>query len=331
MMTSNGPMQQQIRPVVAVTGATGCIGRALLAQLRSTATVRALVRSAAARARLEADGIEGVTGDLNDAGAMKHLVRGADVVYHCAATMGKADRRLSEQVNVEGTQIIATAALAAGVRRFVYVSSISVYAATRTRHGTITEEKQPEHIERLNFYSRTKLEAEHVVRRLGRDGLDYSILRPTNVYGPWSRPWFLQWEAMLRRTRFVIGDLPIDVVYVDDVAAAMVQVAAEHGGRNETFNIGHQAIALKEFIGRVGLVVGRPVRPVQRRLDAALRHAIDGGYRLFTGRSMSLSLTRAVWYPHDKAKHAFGYRPAIDLDRGFAALASWHAARGNGM
>lgn len=310
----------------AVTGASGCIGRALLAELdrAGVAEVKALHRAPRA-AGPDRDRVTKVYGDLDDARALDELVWGVDVVYHCAATMEKSDPGLSHRVNVLGTRNVAEAALAAGVRRLVYVSSISVYAATRRTDPTITEDVEPENEARLNPYSRTKLQGERLLPAFAARGLECTIVRPTNVYGPWSRPWFTQWAALLRRTPWLVGGIPIDLVHVGDVAQALVQAAQSPMARDDVFHVGHETVLLSEFLRRVGRLVARPARPLPRSLDRYLRYAIETGYRLVTGRVMSLSLTRPVSYPHTRATRAFGYAPRISLDEGFDLLADWYA------
>ena len=313
---------------VGVTGANGCIGRALLARLGAAGDteVNALCRRPASledtarprRCRV-------VAGDLFDPDALAELVSGSDVVYHCAATMEKGDEERSHRVNVVGTENVASAALQAGVRRLVCVSSISVFAATRRRDFTITEDVEPENVGRLNHYSRTKLEGEHLLDAFSARGLACTVMRPTNVYGPWSHPWFSQWAEVLRRTPYIVGNVPIDVVHSDDVAAAMIRAAASPGAADDVFHVGNESVLLSDFIRRVGHVVQRPVRALPSVLDRALRHTIETGYRTVSGRVMSLSLPRPAIYPHAKAHRAFGYAPAISLDAGFASLKAWYS------
>ncbi len=311
---------------VAVTGASGCLGRAVLRHLLPGNGVRALFRRRDGfTEECERHGVHVVLGDLDDHGALAALVNDAEIVYHCAAAMGKGDLARSYRVNVGGTERLARAALAQGVGRFLYVSSISVYAATRRADHTITEDVEPQHVDRLNSYGRTKYLGEQVVRDLGeRRGLPFTIVRPTNVYGPWSRPWFLQFQQMLKWNPFAIGNIPIDVVYVDDVVAAMAQAAVAPAARNETFHIGHELIALRQFIAHIGAVVGRRTRRFPDALDYLLRAMIERSYRVATRTHMSMSLVRPARYPYAKAQQAFGYAPDVRLREGFAAIAEWY-------
>jgi len=317
------------RRLAAVTGASGFLGDELVARLITRRPVRALYRAPSARsAALHGHGCDIVPGDLDNDRALEALVAGADEVYHCAATMGRTDGGLSHRVNVEGTERVARAAAAAGVRRFVYVSSTSVYAASRRDDNTYPETFEPEHIESLNHYSRTKYEGEQVVRRLAeREGLRFTIIRPTNIYGLRSRPWFRQWEHLLRRLPVAFGEVPIDVVYVKDVVMAMEWAAVSEAAENEVFNIGHEMVKMNRFVGAVGCVIGRSTTTLPPRIDRGVCVAIDRGFTTFTHTSMSPSLVRPAVYPHAKARAAFGYFPQYRLLDGMAEMKRlYHAA-----
>lgn len=317
-----------VTPTIAVTGASGFFGRALEAQLAPLGPVRGLFRSPSELSeQWRARGHEVVFGDLADSAALEALVAGADVVHHLAARISKDDPAESHRVNVEGTERLARAAHGAGVRRIVYVSSISVYAATEGGETTVTEETEPEHIERLNPYSATKYRGEEVVRRLAQreEGPAFTIVRPTNVYGPWGRSWFLDWVRRLDRLPVVIGgNVEVDMVHVDDVATALIQAAASDSAAGETLHVGHERITLGEYGVRVGAVMGRRVRRLPRPLDYVARVAIERGHRLLKGDRMSTPLTRVVSYPHAKAEGMIGYAPAITLDAGLESVARWY-------
>ncbi len=310
----------------AVTGASGFLGEVLLEHLVPTGRTRVLHRRIDERvARWSGEGTEIVIGDLDDMRALESFVRGVDTVYHCAATMQKNDADLSRRVNIVGTENVVRAAAAAQVRRFVYVSSISVYAATQRYGSILTEAIEPERVRRLNNYGRTKYEGELVVRRLGRArGLSYTIIRPTNIYGPRSGPWFLQWERTLRRLPIAIGDLPIDLVYVDDVVDAMIQAAHAPGAEDQVFNVGHEMIPMNRFILEVARVTGQHARTIPPSLDRLLRAAIDRLYRVATRKHMSMSLVRPGYYPHLKARELFGYSPQVTLAQGFERITQWY-------
>ena len=309
-------------PLAAVTGASGCLGDALVARLVTRRPVRALYRAPSPRsAALQAFGCEAVHGDLDDERALARLVDGADEVYHCAATMSASDASVSRHVNVEGTERVARAALAAGVRRFVYVSSASIYAASRRADNVYVEAYEPERVDRLNSYSRSKYEAEQLIRRLADGaGLRFTIIRPTNIYGLRSRPWFSRWESLLRRVPVAFGDVPIDVVYVKDVVMALEEAAASAAAENDVFNIGHEMVTMRQFVGAVGSVIGRATASLPHSLDRGMCAAIESGFRTLTRTTLSPSLVRPSVYPHAKARAAFGYFPQYRLLDGMAEM-----------
>ena len=314
--------------LAAVTGAAGFFSRALEPRLAERSRLRGLFRSPSDRSEAwQVGGHEIVFGDLDDDEALRSLVEGADIVYHLAARREKDDVAASLRVNVLGTERLALAAASAGVRRLVYVSSISVYSATDAPDGTITEEVEPRNIDLLNPYSATKYEGELALRRLAEtgDAPPFTIVRPTNVYGPWGRSWFLDWGARVQRVPFVIGgNIPIDVVHVDDVAAGLIRAAGSPTAVNETLHMGHESVLLADFATRVGRAVGVRVRRLPAVLDYLARVGIEHGHRLLHHNRLSTSLTRRVRFPHERARRLGDYAPRVSLDEGFEALGHWY-------
>lgn len=309
-------------PLIAVTGATGFIGSTLMDALALTTRVRALVRRHDAQANaLERSGIELEFGDLAEPDTGRRLVRGADVVIHCAAQMGLADPVRSHEVNVIATERLARAARAAGVGRFIYVSSISVLGGTRRPQNVLTEDDEPEDTDHLNAYARTKYLGECRLRDAAGGELSWTVIRPTNVYGLGSGPWFRNWVRAIRRLPVVVGDIAIDVVHVDDVVQALCLTAGTPPGGNYVVHIGHEMVKLNRYVQAIGELVGRRVRALPPRVDAVVRWGIERGYRLLTGHYMSMALTRSVRYPHARALSLLGYAPRIRLVDGLRMMA----------
>ncbi len=313
---------------IAITGAGGFFSRALEPRLAERAPLRGLFRSSSDRSEAWLKkGHEVVYGDLADDGALRVLLDGVDVVYHLAARRGKGDLEASRRVNVVGTERLARASAAAGVGRLVYVSSISVYAETNAPDGMITEEVEPRGIALLNPYSKTKYEGESALRRLADSGdaPPVTVVRPTNVYGPWGRSWFLDWVARVRRVPVVIGgDIPVDIVHVDDVAAGLIQAGESPMAEHETLHLGHESVLLSDFGIRVGRAVGIRVRRLPGLPDYLARVAIERGHRLLHGHRRSTSLLRHVSFPHDRAQRLVGYAPSVSLNEGFEGLRRWY-------
>lgn len=176
-----------IAQTVLVTGATGFVGQTLCAQLaRLGYDVRAAVRtSGTARALLAEEVlVRGLDGEIDWSAA----AASANVVVHLAARVHVMDDQASDplaefrRVNVQGTLRLAQQAAQAGVRRFVYISSIKALGDATQAGQSFTEESpaQPS-----DAYGISKLEAEQGLRELAlQTGLEVVIIRPPLVYGP---------------------------------------------------------------------------------------------------------------------------------------------------
>src|SRR5579872_5032667 len=115
------------KPTVALTGASGGIGQALLPRLAEIFCVKALFRATSRGVPFARDlGCQIVVGNLEQKRAVEELVCGAEIVIHCAASVTRALGH-AHVTNVEGTRRLAELAVSAGCRRFVHVSSIAVY------------------------------------------------------------------------------------------------------------------------------------------------------------------------------------------------------------
>ncbi|MCU0684671.1 MAG: NAD-dependent epimerase/dehydratase family protein [Polyangiaceae bacterium] len=162
---------------VLVTGATGKVGSRLAKRLATRGDhVRALVRDRARAAAMLGERVELVPGDLLDAGSLTAAVDGVDAVVHCAAFFRGATAEQAHAVNDLGTRHLARAALAAGVKRFVFTSTGLVYGPTDGRLARESDACAP-----IAAYPLSKLAAERFL--LSLDGLDVRVLRLPFVYG----------------------------------------------------------------------------------------------------------------------------------------------------
>jgi dihydroflavonol-4-reductase len=212
-------------PDVLLTGATGLVGgsiaRALLAAGRS---VRALVRDPQRARRVVPEACELVAGDVTDPASLAPAIDGCRVVYHAAGLPEQwlPDVATFERVNVGGTANLIAAGLAARVERFVYSSTIDVFAAAP---GAAYDESVIDPQPKGTAYERSKQAADRLVVAALERGLPAVFLHPSAVYGPVpaASPGLNDLIARLLRGEIPMllpGGMPL--VYAADVAAGHV-------------------------------------------------------------------------------------------------------------
>lgn len=325
-----------MKETVCVTGGSGGIGHALLAQLVDRYRVKALFRTKSVTSDVwERRGCTAVWGDLGDQAALSELVTDAKLVFHCAALVSQAAYAEAYAVNVEGTRRLAHLAASHGCQRFVYISSIAVYSGTPT-DGDYTEDLELQCPDDMAVYSLTKLQSEKALKEVAVDtGLEYVILRPTSVYGPHTKPHTLIPIDLIRKgIPPIIGDGNglTDAVYVDDVAKALVLAAHSPRANRETFNIGHEAVTYNDFYSYYSAMLNRQARHAPAWLIGGLVRLLEiapGSIRTKTsdlrkGARLLLQMSRnSKRYPCDKAKALLGYTPELGLLTGMLKTELW--------
>ncbi len=221
-----------------VTGATGFVGRRLVdALVRSNVTdVRLLVRSAPSHAATFAMPAtwQSVPGALDSSATWRDSLRGVHTVVHLASSSGKASRATHEQVIVHGTAALIAAARHAGVKRFLYVSSVAAGFADR----------------RSYHYAEAKREAEALVQA---SGLETLIIRPTMVFGVGSPVLDGLRRLATLPVPILFGDGTPNVqpIHVDDLAALLVlALDPSHPWGGETMTVGGRDVVSTEALMR---------------------------------------------------------------------------------
>lgn len=221
---------------VLLTGGTGLVGSSIARALVDAGRdVRALVRSRARGRRALPDGVELVEGDVTDAASLRRAVDGCAVVYHAAGLPEQwfADPSVFQRVNVQGTANMIEAALAAGVTRFVYSSTIDVFAAAP---GAEYDESVLDPEPKGTYYERSKQDADRLVVAALERGLPAVFVHPSAVYGPApaASPGLNDFIARILRGEIPMllpGGMP--VVYALDLAAGhlLAEARAPVGAR----------------------------------------------------------------------------------------------------
>lgn len=298
---------------LALTGATGFVGGHVLDQaLASGYQVRALAR----RDQPARDGVTWIRGDLADHAALTNLCGGADAVLHIAGVVNAPDAAGFEAGNVAGTANVVAAAKAAGVARFVHVSSLSA--------------REPD----LSQYGGSKARAEAVV---AASGLDWTMVRPPAIYGPGDT----EMLDLFKAAKLGIIPLPphgrLSVIHAADLARLLLALATQQAAaNNRIFEADDGQPGGWTHVGfarALGKAFGKKVWPVSLPAPViGLGARIDG---LLRGKKAKLTADRAAyfcnpdWVIDDAARPpASLWVPQIDTQDGVKDTADWYRQRG---
>lgn len=310
-------------PVIALTGATGFVGRSIVEHLRLTrpdAHLRLLVRSPERRRLPESWNsarVELVPGSLDDAGALESLVAGSDTVVHIAAAIAGNSRQDFERSNVVGTRrLLEALSRRAPASRFVLVSSLAA--------------RCPE----MSWYAASKRAAEELVRTRWPN---HSIVRPPAVYGPDDPALADFWKLLARGWLLRLGgpNARFSLLHIDDFARLMAELVAapENGSLIEPSGPQpDQGWTWEAIAATAARVRGRPVRtlPVPPWALRAVGAISPIAARL-TGRSAMLNPGKVRELHHvdwvcDNLRAFHEWCPSMSLEQALPDLPGWSIA-----
>jgi nucleoside-diphosphate-sugar epimerase len=295
---------------ILVTGATGFVGRALVARLLAKGrAVRAAVR--ALSADLPAPVEQVPIGEIGPDTDWTRAVNDVDAVVHLAARVhmtGEAMRStlpLYQAVNAAGSAALASAARRAGVRRFVLLSTTTVYGDRS--HGRPFDESSPP--APGSPYAQSKLEAERLVAAALRESAtQLVVLRPPLVYGPGATGNFARLVGLVQRGL----PLPLasvrnrrSLVFVDNLADAILRTLDHPAAAGRTYVVSDgQDVSTAELVARIAVALGRrprmlPCPPALLRMAASLLGRGDEMSRLMDDMAVDSSRIRTelAWAP----------------------------------
>ena len=297
---------------LAATGGTGFVGSHFLnVALETGHEVTALTR----RPQEPRERLRWIEGSLDRPESLRDLVKDVDAVIHIAGVLNPRDPADFERGNVQGTLAMLAAATAAGVTRFVHVSSLAA--------------REP----KLSKYGGSKARAEELVKR---SGLDWAMVRPPAVYGPGDRETLDLFKWAKAGLMLLPPHGRVSVIHVDDLARLLLwlaEAADEAGvlyepddGRPGGWTHKQLAKAIGRAVGRRNLSLSMP-GPMLK-----LGAVID---QLVRREKAKLSADRAAYFSHrdwsvDPAKRPAEslWKPQVETESGLRATAEWYRQKG---
>ena len=325
---------------ILITGASGFIGSFIVEEaLRQGFETWAAVRRSSSREYLQDERIHFIELNLSSKEQLVEQLRGQefDYVVHAAGVTKCLDKRDFHRINTEGTKnlVLALQELQMPLKRFVFVSSLSIFGAIKEQqpYDEIRETDTP----RPNTaYGRSKLEAEQF---LATTTLPYIILRPTGVYGPREKDYFIMAKSIKQHSDFAVGYKRQDItfVYVSDVVQA-VFLSLEKGqtGRKYFLSDG-QVYQSTTFSDLIHEELGRPwwiriTAPVWvlrvvtffgeyvGRMTGKVTALNNDKYNILKQRNWRCDIEPAI--------RELGYHPEVDLKEGVRRSIQWYKENG---
>jgi len=338
--TRGTPVDPDGADICLVTGATGFVGAHVVTRLlKEGYQVRALARATSDTSHLEALPVEIVTADLTDPVSLKRAVTGCRYVVHSAALVSDwASVNEIKQANVTGTSDLLAASIAAGVERFIQISSTDVYGYPG---GAGVDEHHAANGFR-NWYAETKQEAEGAVQAANRlDGLETVILRPATIYGPGSKETVGEIAKALKAGGMMLlvggGKADAGLCYVENLVDAIVLTLRAENIAGEAYNVCDGVdITWRQFTSdladRLGFAHARISMPypVAYAIGAALEHgyrAVHSQTGLTTRPLLSRQAVQLLGLPqsfsNQRLREQLGWAPRVEYDDAMDLTAAW--------
>lgn len=327
---------------VLVTGASGFLGGHLVEELvRRGYSVRGMVRNLSKAQQLKNLNVEVVYGDLTVRESLPQAVRGVDAVIHLAAYYTfTGSKKLYRLVNVEGTRALAQTSLKSGVRRFIFCSTTEAIGPVQNPPGDENTPPNPQF-----EYGLSKLRAEEIVKSLGSLGLEYTIIRPSGIYGPRNVDDVAYWFIMAVAkgglfSKFMVGsgEYLVQFTHVNDVVQGFtLALEKPDASVGQTYIISdEEAHTYREVYEILSQILDR--EPPKYRVSPTLAKAllaftelydrVRGGNNLMYRMKIVDAVTTHRAYKIDKAKKELGYKPQYDLRRGLRETVKWYRDNG---
>ena len=328
---------------VLVTGSTGFLGSYIVdSYVARGIPVKAMARQTSdlawLRPHLQAGKAVLTEGTMTDHPSLYRAVEGVTHIVHVAAVIGpNIPNDIYQRVNVEGTQALVEAALAANVQRFTLISSTSTYGDGITPGGIVTEEtlQRPS-----NPYGKSKLAQQNIVfEAYHKHGLPVVSVEPPVIYGPRARVGIGRGVSLVKRGIAPLLDYGrgrINMVYVSDVVRLLEAAEVTEAAVGERFlAAGPRFVPHKELLQAIADGLG--VRPLYLPIplwSTAIGLRLNNAQLRIRGKDIFLKpdyfykFTKGADYRTDKARRLLGWQPQVDIQEGIPETVTWFMANG---
>ena len=309
-----------------VTGATGFIGSHLIEALLANGwDVTCFTRPKSKTRVLERLPVKIVRGDIGHVSSLEKAVSGQDYIFHVAARIRSAPKKVYNRANVEYTKNLAGASLRKnpGLKRFVFISSIA--ASGPSSPGKRSDESKT--CAPTSEYGRSKLRAERWLKAQG-DTLPLTIIRPPNVYGKGQQETELLIKIIKGRVVPILreGTGSTSLIYINDLIDGIILAALSPISLGRTYfltdGIDHSCkpiiLTIKDNLLGTSLFF-----PLWERLISLAACSADvfnatGVKRIHFGRKIWRVMVHTPWlFSCERAKRDFGFKPVYSLQKGF--------------
>lgn len=308
--------------MIFVTGASGFVGRGLVSRLAAQGSLKVSLRQISGGFP---ESVEVVQAELVPDQDWSTSLAGVDVVIHCAARVHvmseQSEDPLAEfrKVNVKGTLNLAGQAAVAGVKRFIFVSSVKVNGEGT---GFGRSFKANDVAAPLDPYGISKLEAEQGLRVLAAEtGMEVVIIRPVLVYGPGVKANFLSMMRWLNKG----VPLPFGAIYnkrslvaLDNLVDLIVTCIDHPAAANQTFLVSDGAdLSTSELLGKMATALGKPARllPVPSWL-------LEQGAKLLGKQALAQRLCGSLQVDISKTRELLNWTPPVSVEDALRKTAS---------
>ena len=327
---------------ILITGASGFIGSFIVEEaLKRGFDTWAAIRKSSSREWLQDERIHFIELNLSSKAQLTEQLRGQnfDYVVHAAGVTKCLNKQDFMRINYEGTKNLVEALLEMKMplKRFIFVSSLSIFGAIREKqpYQEINEDDTPKP---NTEYGRSKLAAEQYLKSLG-ERLPYIILRPTGVYGPREKDYFIMAKSIKGHSDFAVGYKRQDItfVYVKDVVQAVFLALEKGDNRRKYFLSDGEVYQSATFSNLIHEALGRPwwiriTAPVWvlrivtffgeyiGRMTGKVTALNNDKYNILKQRNWRCDIQPAI--------NELGYQPKYKLAEGVKMTIQWYKEHG---